>query len=161
MLKRIALVSFPLYLLDQATKLLVLRSLPLGGHHTVIDGFFEICHVHNTGMAWGLLKNRNLFFILFATAALGVLVYLARRGAFRDRPSMLGLLLLLPGILGNLTDRLAHGHVIDFLYFHLDRFDWPAFNVADSCITLAVACFLLAAFRPPPSREHAGGVQPG
>jgi signal peptidase II len=76
------------------------------------------------------------------------LVFFYLRGAFDDRPSRWGVALLLAGILGNLTDRLIHGHVVDFLLFNLHvRFadPWPAFNVADACICTATGLFILAA----------------
>ena len=66
-----------------------------------------------------------------------------------------GFALLLPGILGNLTDRIAHGHVVDFLLFDLHvplAHPWPAFNVADSCICVAVFCFLIGSWRDPSPR---------
>ena len=75
---------------------------------------------------------------------------LARRGLFRDRLSRLGWALLIAGILGNLTDRLWHGFVVDFLLFDLHipfAHPWPAFNVADSCICVATGLFVIQSFR--------------
>jgi signal peptidase II len=101
----------------------------------------------------------NTFFIGISCVALAVVVFLLSRPEPRDPWRRVALGLLLAGILGNLTDRLLHGHVIDFLLFNLHvRFadPWPAFNVADSCICIAVACFMVYSFRD--SRQR--GAEP-
>jgi signal peptidase II len=94
-----------------------------------------------------------LFFLVLASVALvGVTVALFR-GWFADRVSRFGALLLLSGIAGNLTDRIVHGYVVDFLLFDLHvpfANPWPAFNVADSCICVSAGLFLVTAFIPQP-----------
>jgi len=142
-------LSLPLYALDQWTKQLVLRFISPDVARTVISGFFNLVNVTNTGAAFGSFRNNNTFFIAISSVALlVVLVLLARR-----RPSDLwrdmSLALLLAGILGNLTDRLLYGHVIDFLLFDLHipyAHPWPAFNIADSCISIAVVLFIIHSF---------------
>src|SRR5690242_20292711 len=143
-MRYIFFLTLPLYALDQWTKHLVLRYVdPNGYPQSVISNFFDIVNVTNTGAAFGSFKGNNTFFILLV-----VLVLLLRRRAtdvWRD----VSLALLLAGILGNLTDRLLHGHVIDFLLFnlHVPHADpWPAFNVADSCICVAVVFFIVHSF---------------
>ena len=87
---------------------------------------------------------------MLSLVALVVLGVLYRQSAFAEPGARVGLLLLVPGILGNLTDRLVHGHVVDFLSFDLHvpgASPWPSFNVADSCICVAVGLFLLGSFR--------------
>ena len=143
-------VALPLYALDQATKSwIVVRSRgQIGWQETVIPDFFDLCHFGNTGAAFSMFRGNNTFFIGLSFVALIALAIFYRRGAFPDRLSRWGVALLLAGILGNLTDRLVHGHVVDFLLFDLHvRFanPWPAFNVADSCICIAAGCFILAA----------------
>ena len=103
--------------------------------------------------------NNTFFIALSCFALLVVVILLVRRRAidiWRD----VSLALLLAGILGNLTDRLLHGHVIDFLVFNLHvpgARPWPAFNVADSCICIAVVCFIIHSFRERKApEEHAG-----
>lgn len=142
----LACVALPLYLLDQATKLATLRWIPL--HHSIeiIPGFFNLVHVTNTGAAFGMLRDQNWFFTILSSAALiliGVLWYL---GKFQSTPTRAAVTLLLAGIAGNLTDRIAHGHVIDFLDFILPWYGhWPAFNVADSCICIAAGILVVQA----------------
>ena len=149
-MKFIFLFSLPLYALDQATKWWTLKSVLPDAPRIVIPEFFAVVFVTNTGAAFGSFKNNNLFFILLSCAALiFVLTLLLRRHA-RDPWRDVSLGLLLAGVMGNLTDRFLHGHVIDFLLFDLHvpfAHPWPAFNVADACICLAVFCFMIHSFR--------------
>lgn len=150
-MKLIFFLSLPLYLLDQATKTLVLLSIRADERLSVIPGFFDIVHITNTGAAFGSFKNNNTFFIgLSVLALLFVLILLLRRDRTPDRWRDVSLALLLAGVLGNVTDRLLYQHVIDFLLFDLHvpyANPWPAFNVADSCICIAVVCFIIHSFR--------------
>ena len=148
-----AAVTLPLYLLDQVSKWAVLTHLELDTEILpVIPGFFALVHWRNTGAAFSMLSDSNGFFIGLSAVALIVLAVLGWRGKFRDRPSRLGWAMLLAGILGNLTDRIWHGSVVDFLLFdfHIRYANpWPAFNVADACIFCAAALFLWQSFREP------------
>jgi len=148
-MKFIFFISLPLYALDQWTKLMVLRSISPDEPRTVMPDFFNLVNVTNTGAAFGSFRGNNTFFIaISAIALLVVLALLVRRrppDAWRDA----SLALLLAGVLGNLTDRLLYGHVIDFLLFDLHipyAHPWPAFNVADSCISIAVVMFVIHSF---------------
>jgi signal peptidase II len=144
------LVSLPLYVLDQATKWLVTREIAVAEPVPVIPGWFELVYFTNTGAAWGIFKDSNRGFLVLSIVALIVLAVLYRRGAFDQPLARVGFFLLIPGVLGNLTDRLARGHVVDFLLFDLHvplANPWPSFNVADSCICLAVAGFVLGSFQ--------------
>lgn len=147
-MKLLLVITLPLYLLDQATKWLVLRFISTDEFVPVIPGVFYLVQVHNTGAAFGMLKNNNLFFMILASVALVLVAVFARRGAFADAPSRIGAALLVSGVLGNLTDRILHGYVIDFLDVILPWYGhWPAFNVADSAICAAAALFLISGFR--------------
>jgi signal peptidase II len=146
-MKLLLFITLPLYLLDQVTKWLVLRFISTDEFVPVIPGFFYLVQVHNTGAAFGMLKNNNLFFMILASVALVLVAIFARRGAFADAPSRVGAALLVSGVLGNLTDRILHGYVIDFLDVILPWYGhWPAFNVADSAICAAAALFLISGF---------------
>jgi signal peptidase II len=152
-------VALPLYALDQATKWWIVRHFAFHEQRPVIPNFFDLVYFGNTGAAFSAFTDNNAFFIGLSFVALIGIVIFHLRGAFADRLSRWGVALLLGGILGNLTDRLIHGHVVDFLLFDLHvRFadPWPAFNVADSCICTATGFFLLAAFRE--GRKPAGGT---
>lgn len=154
-MKFILLLSLPLYALDQITKWWVLSHLhPDDPPMVVIPDFFTLVHVTNTGAAFGSFRNNNLFFIVLSCVAFVFVLALLLRRRSRDTLRDVSLALLLAGIMGNLTDRFLHGHVIDFLLFDLHipfAHPWPAFNVADSCICIAVVCFIIHSFKQ--SRE--------
>ena len=148
-MKLIFFLSLPLYALDQWTKQLVLRFISPDGSGIVISNFFKLVNITNTGAAFGSFRNNNTFFIVISSVALLVVIILLVRHRPSDLWLDISLALLLAGILGNLTDRLLHGHVIDFLLFDLGGHapkifhPWPAFNVADSCISVAVVLFII------------------
>src|SRR5438105_1783307 len=148
-MKYICFLSLPLYALDQWTKQLVLRFISPDEPRIVISNFFHLVNVTNTGAAFGSFRNNNTFFIAISAVAFVVVVALLGRRRSRDILRDMSLALLLAGVLGNLTDRLLYGHVIDFLLFDLHvRFahPWPAFNVADSCIYIALVLFVVHSF---------------
>lgn len=149
MKRLLLLLTLPLYGLDQLTKEIVLRTIAEHEVLPVIPGWFFLVQWHNTGAAFSLLSNNNLFFVVLSAVALIVIAVLAARGAFRAAPARVGAALLVAGVLGNLTDRLRHGHVIDFLLVDLHVWPanpWPAFNVADACICAAAGLFIIHSF---------------
>lgn len=145
MIRFLLLLTLPLYAVDQLTKWLVLRYIATDDAIVVIPNVFSLVQVHNTGAAFGMLSDNNAFFIGLATVAIIALAIFWRRGAFHDRWLGTGAALLAAGIVGNLTDRILHRYVVDFLLFDLHvpfANPWPAFNVADSCICVAAAIFV-------------------
>src|SRR6266581_7589892 len=118
-MKLIFLISLPLYALDQLTKQLVLRLISPYEARVVVPDFFSLVNVTNTGAAFGSFRGNNTFFIIISIVALIVVTVLLVRRSQPDPWRDLSLALLLAGILGNLTDRLLYGHVIDFLLFNL------------------------------------------
>src|SRR5213594_1633094 len=148
-MKFILFLSLPLYALDQVTKQMVLRFISPDEPRVLIADFFSLVNVTNTGAAFGSFRGNNTFFIVISVVALVVVVTLLVRPRRPDAWRDLSLALLLAGILGNVTDRLLYRHVIDFLLFNLHiRYadPWPAFNVADSCISIAVVLFIIHSF---------------
>lgn len=162
-MKCIFFISVPLYVLDRITKYWVLHSINPDEPVAMVPGFFHLVNVTNTGAAFGSFKNNNAFFIAVSCLALlfTLILLLGRHGHeasgrpkslwwTRDFWRDLALALLLAGVLGNLTDRFLYGHVIDFLLFDLHvpfAHPWPAFNVADSSICIAVVFFIIHSFR--------------
>jgi signal peptidase II len=146
----ILFLTLPLYALDQLTKQWILRSISPYEARNVVPDFFNLVNVPNTGAAFGSFKGNNTFFVVISIIAMVVVTILLVRHRRSDMWRDISLALLLAGILGNLTDRLLYGHVVDFLLFNLHiRFadPWPAFNVADSCISIAVVLFIIHSFR--------------
>lgn len=132
-------------LLDQATKLTVERAFDYGDVHPV-TGFFNLVLTYNKGAAFSFLAGASGWQKQFLTAigivaSLFILFLLARHGT--QRLFSLALALILGGAIGNLIDRIAYGHVIDFLDFHWRGWHWPAFNVADSAIVCGAALLIL------------------
>jgi len=125
------------------------RSISPYDARIVVPDFFNLVNVTNTGAAFGSFRGNNTFFVIISIIALVVVTVLLVRNRRSDPWRDVSLALLLAGILGNLTDRLLYGHVIDFLLFNLHiRYadPWPAFNVADSCISIAVVLFIIHSF---------------
>lgn len=134
-------------LLDQLSKLAISHALGLYESVPVLKGFLNLVHVRNRGMAFGLLNRPGLdlpfYFLLIATiGAIVLLLYWLFRLRRASNRISFALSLILGGALGNLIDRLRFGEVVDFLDFYLGPYHWPAFNVADSAIT--VGTFLVA-----------------
>lgn len=162
--RRMGWIALVVLVLDQATKWAVVRHLHLGAEREVLPGFFRLVHWGNTGAAWSTFHGNNLALACVSAAAL-VLLYMARRYFEGDRPAgQAALGLVFGGILGNLIDRLVHGHVVDFLYFHVIRRDgevlgFPAFNVADSAICTGVGIIFILSWWLRPESD-ANGASP-
>ena len=151
-------LSFAIVAADQLSKLAMV-ALFQPGEERVVTGFFSLVLAFNTGAAFSFLRDVALWprylFSAIAIAAGGLIVWLLRRGG--DRLYCAGLALILGGAVGNLWDRLTLGHVVDFLLFHWDRWYYPAFNIADSAITVGAALLILDSFgrrRDRPEPEH-------
>ena len=132
--------AFGIYMVDQASKAWAVRALRLGREIRLIDGFLSLIYAENTGVAFGQLQEggefgRWFFVILAAVAAIAVLYYFFRTARSDDR-IMGACALLLAGIVGNLTDRVRLGFVIDFILVYYRSFHWPVFNVADMSISM-------------------------
>ena len=158
-MKFILFLSLPLYAIDQLTKQLVLRFVSPDEPRVLVSDFFSLVNVTNTGAAFGSFRGNNTFFIVISSVALVIVLSLLLRAQIPDRWRDLSLALLLAGIVGNLTDRLLYGHVIDFLLVDLHvpyAHPWPAFNVADSCISVAVVLFIIHSFWKQKSTEVEG-----
>jgi signal peptidase II len=135
--------------LDQATKLAVATQLDFSDRIPVIDGFFYLTHVRNPGAAFGLFADashaiRVVLFIGVAIVALFMIGSFQRKLAPGDRFSALSLGLIMGGAVGNLTDRVFRGEVVDFLHFRLwGGYQWPDFNLADSFVVVGVAFLVI------------------
>lgn len=149
--RRIGLIALLVVGLDQLTKLVVLRLLGYAQEKVVIPGFFKFVHWGNTGAAWSLFRGNNNVLALVAVAALVVLYFSRHHFDARTLLGQIAFGLICGGIAGNLIDRLTRGHVIDFLYFYIQRggseLGFPAFNVADSAICTGVALVFLLTWR--------------
>jgi signal peptidase II len=142
------LVAGTIVALDQATKALVTGWLPLYRSVSVIPGFFNLTHVLNPGGAFGFLADqgpvvRQLLFVVATCLAIGLILYYFHRTPAGYRWLIAAFALILGGAVGNLIDRLRFGKVVDFLDFYIGSGHWPAFNLADSAITVGIGIFVL------------------
>ncbi len=135
--------------LDLYTKHLI-QSTFVYGEHLTITRFFDLVHFRNEGAAFGFLNDaggwQKWFFTAISITAAVVIIYLIKKHS-KQKLFCLGLALVLGGAIGNLYDRLTLGYVVDFLYFHINEYYWPAFNVADSAICVGVAILLWDSFK--------------
>ncbi|MEE4184248.1 MAG: signal peptidase II [Gammaproteobacteria bacterium] len=140
------LLTVPMLALDQWTKLQVIASLVEYQRINVLP-ILDLVRFHNTGAAFSFLADadgwqHNLFTGIAVAVSVGLLVYLWVLPARGCKTLSAGLALVLSGALGNLLDRLQYGYVVDFILFYYERWSWPAFNVADSAITVGVALII-------------------
>ena len=135
------------FVLDQASKLAVVKLLPFGYPGVEITPFFNLVHVYNKGAAFSFLADQGgwqrWFFAVLAFAICGLLIHWLRKQSVTQRWSGIAYSLIIGGALGNVFDRLVLGHVVDFLDFYWQRSHWPAFNLADSFITIGAICLVV------------------
>lgn len=137
---------------DQLTKIIVDRTMALYQSIPIVDGLFNFTYVRNPGAAFGIFAGsaetfRRPFLILVSILASGFIVTLLRRLADGEKGLITALTFILGGAVGNLIDRMIYGEVIDFLDVYWRDHHWPAFNVADSFITIGVAVALFCLYK--------------
>jgi len=153
-MKFLLLVTLPLIVIDQLTKWLIQTYIPYGTAVPIIPGFFSLVYVSNTGAAFSIFQGNNFFFIALALVALAAVLFWLIRDQFNPNKAQrmsvitkIAFSLFAAGIIGNLLDRILKGSVVDFLDFYVQRYAWPSFNVADSCICVAAGLLVLMSFR--------------
>lgn len=144
----LGLLSLAIVVLDQVTKVYVMETMRLHESIPVIANLFSITYIRNPGAAFGFLSSssssfRFVFFGLTSVFAVGLLGMILVRMPKEDWMGRLSVAGILGGAIGNLLDRLRYGEVIDFLDFYINGYHWPAFNVADSAITVGVVFLIL------------------
>ena len=143
--------------LDQATKFWIAARVPFDPMHShgigsdieIIRGFFYIIHVGNTGAAWSMFAGRSMMLALLAVGTLVAIFFWRHSLGLKQPLAQFCFGLLGGGIVGNLIDRLLHGHVIDFVDLHFGSYIYPTFNVADSGICVGVIIYVLHSLRQP------------
>jgi signal peptidase II len=150
---RLALiVGSTVLVLDQITKALVANLMRLYQAIEIVPNFVHLTYLKNTGAAFGVLAGtrsplRMFFFVLVSSVAIGCVLYLLKNLRPGRTSLVASLSLILGGAVGNLIDRLRMGEVIDFIDLHWHHFHWPAFNVADSSITIGVILLFIQMIR--------------
>lgn len=146
-------LTLTVLVLDQATKMIVTRSIPLNDSIPVIPGFFRISHVLNPGAAFSFLANSRSPYVpiglmVFSLVVIVIIASILWKAKLQFNLTNLGLSLVLGGALGNLLDRITNGSVVDFLAFRLGTYHWPDFNIADSGIVAGSALLMIDVFFP-------------
>ncbi len=156
-MRRLLWIAVVVFIADQATKYLASSYLMRHGD-VPLTAFMNFALVHNTGAAFGFLSSasgwQNIFFIVVASVACVAILWMSWRLKADDLVLGAGLMLILGGAAGNLADRIIHGYVIDFIDVYYDTWHWPAFNVADSAITVGAVLLALDALGWNPRGKH-------
>lgn len=167
--KMLLIITPLVFILDQFTKWLVIKCIPSQGSISIIPNYVDLVFVRNPGAAFGMLAGlsdqfRNIFFFAVAVVAVIVLSVFYKRLSLKARLLPLAISLVFGGIFGNILDRIRFGEVTDFVSVHIRDvvidwtifkwhlhvpLNWPAFNVADSAITIAMVLLVISAFRAP------------
>lgn len=132
--------------LDQCTKSFVRASFSLAESRPVIEGFFSLTYIRNTGAAWGIFGGQNAALTTLSIVLLLLMVAFRRSFLSDGFSHRITLGLLVGGIVGNLLDRVRLGWVTDFLDFHIHGYHWPAFNIADAAICAGVGLYVFTAW---------------
>lgn len=142
MIKKIIIVSGIIVLIDQLIKYFVGMNLP-DQSISIIPNFFSLVYTENTGAAWGILTGTRWFLIIISLVAIYTVVKYFLLDINITKLEFIAYSLVLGGIVGNLIDRLVHGYVIDYLAFTFGNYDFPIFNLADSCIVVGVSLVVM------------------
>ena len=139
-------ISILVVVLDQLTKWMISSSLSYYEKINVIPGFFNLIYIHNPGGAFGIFaKNQgnlqSMLFILIAVLAMGLVLYLYKNTPPEYPVLSVGFALIFGGALGNMIDRIRLGEVVDFIDLYAAHLHWPAFNIADSAISIGMVIF--------------------
>jgi signal peptidase II len=146
-----------LVLVDQYSKFLVTTHLPLYYSIEVIQGVFNLTHIRNPGVAFGLFAGmesqyKAWIFVFISTVAIIAILVIYHHTPKEHRMVRVGLILIFSGAIGNVIDRIVYQEVIDFLDVFYKGYHWPAFNFADSCITIGVGLMILDLFQKHPKQ---------
>ena len=142
----IFLIAFLVFLLDQVSKRIVLDNFHTFSNGLEISSFLNLVYVENRGVSFGMFSqhDKSFYFGILSMIVSAYIVYLINKS--NDFVELIGLSLILGGAIGNGVDRLYYGYVIDFIDFHLNNIHWPAFNFADSFITIGAVVFISSLF---------------
>ena len=138
-------------ILDQLSKMAVLKNFRIGESVPIISGVFNLVHVRNRGMAFGLFNRPDInfgYYLLVGASLIAIALLLVWFFTIKEKDGLttLALSLILGGAVGNLVDRLRFREVVDFLDFYVGSFHWPAFNVADAAITVGTILIAITLF---------------
>lgn len=144
-------IALFLLIFDQITKLLVEQKMVLGESIPVIKGFFSLTYVTNKGAAWGMFHGYGLMLFAIGTVVIALSLCFLRKLCDGYRERYIAILTVISGVIGNSIDRVWRGEVVDFLDCYIQKYHWPAFNIADCAICIGIGIYTLSVLlRPVP-----------
>ncbi len=146
----IIFISLILLVVDQISKLLVVKLIDINNSTEIIKNFFYLTYTHNTGAAFSILTGQRIFLILIAVAILIIIFNYLRKNKVERKIDKIAYSLVIGGALGNLIDRIVRGYVVDFLDVKIFGYNFPVFNLADTFIVIGVFLLLISLTR----KEH-------
>lgn len=146
-MKKILFFAFFVTLIDQVIKNVLVFNFDFGDEVVLIDNFFSITMLKNTGAAFSLFDSNTIFLILVSIFALNLIYFFLIRGKDLSNFEKIVLGVLIGGIMGNLIDRVIHGYVIDYLDFNLFGFNYPVFNFADISIVVSIVLIIIMVYK--------------
>lgn len=139
---------------DQLSKRWFLENYELYESREVIPGFFSFTRTFNTGAAFSLFQEHPEILAMLSVTVFALMIVFRVKLFENTVLEQTAFGLLAGGIIGNLSDRLQHGHVVDFIHWYVGEYSWPIFNIADSCICIGVALYMLSGFRKPAPQDR-------
>ena len=146
----ISLITIVFLVIDIISKFVITNFLELGESITIIDNFFNITYVRNTGAAWSMFSSNKLFVLLVSCIIIFLVIWYLYKNKVENKIEKIGYSLILGGAFGNLFDRIVYGYVIDFFDFDIFSYEYPIFNLADTFIVIGVCLLLITIIR----KEH-------
>ena len=137
------ILSLLFLIIDQISKLLVMKNLTVNNSITIIKDFFYLTYTHNTGAVFSILLGKRIFLIIITIVVLVIIFNYIKKNKITRKVELVSFSLVVGGSLGNLIDRIIHGYVIDFIDMKIFGYDFPVFNIADSFITIGVILLIL------------------
>ncbi len=138
-------IFIPILIIDQLTKYIIAKNISFYGKITVIKHYFNIVHVDNTGIAFGIMGGASKYIIIFFTFAIIIaLIYILFKVKINTNLFIVSSALIISGAFSNLINRIVQGFVVDFIDIHIYQYHWPSFNVADSCVVVGTILFFLS-----------------
>ena len=139
----IIILSIIFLVIDQISKILIIKLLEPNEVITIIKNFFYIIYTNNTGPAFSILLGKRIFLIVVAILIIGILLYYIKKNKVDGKLNIIAFSLIIGGSLGNLIDRIVRGYVVDFISIKLGSYNFPIFNIADTLIVVGVFLLLI------------------
>ncbi len=144
----LASIFIPVLILDQLLKSFINNGISLTGKITVINHYFNIAHIDNTGVAFGFMSGYSALFIIFLTSLIiGAITYFLFKAKIDSNLFIVSSSLIISGAFSNLLSRIFQGYVIDFLDFHIYAYHWPSFNLADSSVVVGTILLFISVIK--------------